>query len=90
MEQERCSRATAAWGEGAGPGGRNMEGNPKQAISGKASDGTECMVPSACIEMGVEGKGIELSGRGNRGHLWGLLKLGGYYHLLYTLPYCSI
>lgn len=78
MEQECGTGATAAWGEAAGPEGRNVERNLRQAISGKASDRTECMVPSACMEMGVEGgEGLELSGRGNSGHLWGLLKLGG-------------
>lgn len=73
MEQECGTGATAAWGEAAGPEGRNVQRNPRQAISGKASDRTECMVPSVCMEMGVEGGGgLELSGRGNSGHLWGL------------------
>ena len=57
MEQEGSAGTTAAWGETAGPEGRNVEQNPRQATSGRASDGTECVVPSAHIEMGVWGWG---------------------------------
>lgn len=65
-------------GRGSRAEGRNVERNPRQAISGKASDRTECMVPSACTKMGVEGgEDLELSGGGNSGHFGGILKLGG-------------